>query len=184
MKYIKSILLTSIIFFGATLFVGCGGEDPTPIINMGNGNPGGNPSEPFGKAPDFNLTSVDGGQVQLKDFEGKPLVIFFLGSTCPLCISSAPSIESGINQKFSSSVMNIIGVDTWDGNQAAVENFRNTTGVTFDLLLNASALQNSYNTTYDRLLVVDSNGEIVFKGTSTASSDVDEVVALINKLME
>lgn len=134
-------------------------------------------------APDFSLMSVDGGIVNLANFEGKPLVIFFFGSTCPLCIASAPSVESNITKAYETSDISIIGIDTWDGTGAAVTNFRNSTGVTFDLLLDGSGVQSDYSTTYDRLFVINGEGKIVHKGTTSASNDVGEVVKVINALL-
>lgn len=135
------------------------------------------------KAPDFVLSSIEGDLVKLADFTGKPVVIFFFGSTCPLCIASAPSIESKINDVFNDSQIGIIGIDTWNGSQSAVERFRASTSTTFDLLLNGSTVQSDYKTTYDRLFVIDKDGNIVHAGTKTASSDVDNVVDVINSLL-
>ena len=160
------------------LFVSqCTTIESTPQI-LNNGN------DDDTDAPAFSLLSDGGTEVSLADFSGKPLVIFFFGSTCPLCISSAPDIESGITQMFSSNNMAIIGIDTWDGNQASVENFKNTTGVTFDLLLDGSATGSAYATTYDRLVVVNAKGKIVYKGETSASNDVENVASLVAQLIE
>lgn len=135
-------------------------------------------------APSFSLTSVDGGLVSLSDFSGKPLVIFFFGSSCPNCIAGAPSVESKIHQVFSSDKMAIVGIDTWDGNESTVKNFRNTTDVTFDLLLNGSSIETKYNTTYDRLFVVDGEGKVAFKGNSSAAGTINEVVTVLEGLIQ
>ncbi len=148
-------------------------------------NPGGmnTPPPPTDTAPPFTLTSVDGGLVSQSSFLGKPLVIFFFGSSCPLCVSSAPTVESGIKQNYQNNEINIIGIDTWDGNQVTVENFRNTTNVTFDLLLMGSSVEKAYGTTYDRLVVIDADGKIVFKGSTSASNDVDDVQNVLEDLL-
>lgn len=135
-------------------------------------------------APDFELNSVDGATVSLSDFKGKPLVIFFFGDTCPLCIASGPKIESKINDRFSENEIAIIGIDTWDGNAASVKSFRASTGVTFDLLLKGSSVLSDYGTTYDRLYVIDAQGNIAFKGKSSASQDIENVVTTIEGLLK
>ena len=140
-------------------------------------------TDPIGTAPDFTLTSVDGGEVTLADFSGKPLVIFFFGNGCPLCISSSPKIQSKITNAFSSNDMAIIGIDTWDGNQSSVMNFRNNSGLSFDLLLEGSTVAADYSTTYDRLIVINGKGEIVFQGTSAAGKDVDKVATILTNLI-
>ena len=183
----KSILIITLAI--AVVFIGasCADENPYPTSGTqnNNNNGSGSGSGALGEAaPDFNLSSVNGGAASLENYEGKPLVIFFFGSTCPLCIGSAPSVESEINQMYSADDMTIIGIDTWDGNISAVMNFRNTTGVTFDLLLNGSSVESSYGITYDRLLVVDAKGIIAFKGNSSASNTVDEVMAVLDGLIQ
>lgn len=135
-------------------------------------------------APDFNLASIDAGDVKLEDFAGKPLVIFFFGSTCPRCKGSAPKIETNINSVYADSQIGLIGIDTWNGNLAAVEGFRATTNTSFNLLLNGSSVQSDYMTTYDRLFVIDKDGIIVHAGTTAAGSDISNVTSAIDKLLE
>ena len=177
MKSFKTLFLLGLFLTFTLAITGC---EETPITPAGNNIPNPPATE---DAPDFSLTSVSGTTVSLADFSDKPLVIFFFGSSCTLCKGSAPSIESGIAAKFDSKDVGIIGIDTWDGNLSAVNSFKNTTGVTFDLLLNGSTVENAYNITYDRLLVVDKNGKIAFKGKSSASNDVNDVVKLLEDLL-
>lgn len=172
-EYFKRGISTFLVAIVVAIAVNCTEADPTPVDMT--------PGE-LDTAPGFTLNNDDGSPVSLTDFEGKPLVIFFFGNTCPLCISSAPSIESMITQSFSGDVMAIIGIDTWDGNQASVVNFRSRTGVTFDLLLKGSSIASDYGTTYDRLVVVDGDGKIAFKGSSGASNDITKVVNLLTEL--
>ena len=77
----------------------------------------------------------------------------------------------------------MIGIDVWDGNQESVVNFRNRTGVTFDLLLQGSSVGSAYATTYDRLFVLNAKGEFVHKGSTAAGNDVPKVVSVLNDLL-
>lgn len=137
------------------------------------------------KAPDFTLNSLDNGQVKLANYSGKVVVLFFLGSTCPNCISAAPSIQSKLAVPYASnSNYAILGLDQWDGNTSAVQSFKTTTGVSFPLLLIASPVATSYKTTYDRLVVIDKSGNIAFSGTRGAAADVDVVKAKVDELLK
>jgi hypothetical protein len=55
--------------------------------------------------------------------------------------------------------------------------------VNFPLLLNASSVAREYETTYDRLVVIDQSGEIVFSGTQPASGDLDSAKTLVDSLL-
>jgi len=135
-------------------------------------------------APDFTIDIEGGSKVSLKDYEDKVLVIFFFGSTCPPCITVGPSIESKLNEEFgNNSSFAIIGMDQWDGNEAAVKSFRDKTGVTFPLGLKGSGIAREYGTTYDRLVVINANGKITFKGRSIAANDLDETVNIVKGLL-
>lgn len=158
--------------FSIIFLAGCSTEtvEPDPQVLSG------------GNAPDFSLKSLNGSTVSLSDFAGKPLVIFFFGNSCPLCISSAPDIETDIAKTFSSNEMAIIGIDVWNGNESSVANFKTQTGVSFNLLLDGSVTGTAYGTTYDRLVVVDKDGNIAHKGATSASKDIKNVVSVINSL--
>jgi peroxiredoxin len=137
-----------------------------------------------GSAPDFTLTSLDGMNVKLSDNLGKVVVLFFLGSSCPSCKAAAPDVQSMLVTPFANrSDYKILGLDQWNGNSAAVQSFKTVTGVTFTLLLNASGVASEYKTTYDRLVVVDQMGDIVFSGKQGAAADISEVKQKVESLL-
>lgn len=151
--------------------------DPDP-------NPG-QTTDPADDAPDFSLTDLDGNTVKLDDFNGKVLVLFFLGNNCPTCKSAGPQIQSQLADTYSSNNdFAIIGLDVWNGNSSAVQNFKNTTGITFPLLLNAPGTAAAYNTPYDRLIVVDKIGKIRFKGTRLAHQDLANAINAVKTYLE
>jgi peroxiredoxin len=47
-----------------------------------------------GVAPDFKLTALNGGAVNLADYQGKPLVLHFWAEWCPMCEMEQGSITS------------------------------------------------------------------------------------------
>ena len=125
-------------------------------------------STPNTPAPNFTHTSLDGTQVSLTDFQGKVVYLFFYGAGCPHCRTNGPVTETRINREFSSNPNFIaLGLDTW--NQSSTDNisFRNTTGITYPLLLNARQTLVDYygsSSAYYRSVVIDPNGIIVYQG--------------------
>lgn len=181
----KSIAIVAFFSVITVSFSSCSSDDSgstsTPIVTP---NPTPTP-ETTTKAPAFSLSSSDGNQINLSDFTGKVVVIFFFGNSCPSCKAAAPSIQSKLAAPYSSnSNYQIIGLDQWDGNKASVQSFKTVTGVSFPLLLSASTVAASYKTTYDRLVVINKSGNIVFSGTQGASGDVDAVKAKVDELLK
>ncbi|RDI57643.1 TlpA family protein disulfide reductase [Flavobacterium glaciei] len=180
-KYLtKFSALITLFLLTCISLTSCSGDDSnttetstTPPISSGT------------KAPEFNLNSSDGKQVKLSDYNGKVVVLFFFGNTCPSCKAAAPSIESKLTTPYASNPnYQIIGLDQWDGNLAAVQSFRTSTGVSFPLLLTASPVAASYKTTYDRLIVINKTGDIAFTGTKGAASDADAAKAVVDQLLK
>jgi len=137
-----------------------------------------------GNAPAFELNSLSGSKVKLSDYSNKVVVLFFFGNTCPACIGAAPDVESMLVTPFAARTdYQILGLDQWNGNQALVESFKTKTKVTFPLLLNASVVASEYKTTYDRLIVIDKSGNIIFTGSQGASNDVATVKEKVKTLL-
>lgn len=135
-------------------------------------------------APAFSLKSLDGSQVQLSDYKDKLVVLFFFGNTCPSCKAAAPNIVSMLSAPFASrSDFKILGLDQWNGNAASVQAFKTATGITFPLLLSASGVAADYKTTYDRIVIIDKTGKIVFSGTQGAAADIPAAKAKIEMLL-
>ncbi len=136
-------------------------------------------------APTFALTTTTGESIASTQFEDKTLVIFFFGFNCPPCKAVGPDIESRLHEKFKDSDnFAIIGADQWEGNNAGVDNFQSTTGITFPLGTNGADMAKDFGTTYDRLVVVNSDGKIAYKGNSIATNNLDEVVDLVEGLLK
>jgi peroxiredoxin len=136
-------------------------------------------------APNFVLQNLSGATIQLADFEDKVVVLFFFGNTCPACKAVGPTVEKDLHIAYSGKPGYVIlGLDVWDGNSSAVQSFKDITGITFPLLLDASGVGSDYKTTYDRLVVIDKAGEIAHKGSRPAATDLATVKSVIDDLLE
>lgn len=136
-------------------------------------------------APGFELTALDGATVKLSDHTDKVVVLFFFGNTCPSCKSVAPDIQEKLNEDYADKNDYVVfGLDVWDGNSNSVQSFKDNTNVTFPLLLNASAVSKSYNTVYDRLVVIDKSGKIAHNGSRAAANDLNTVKSKVDDLLK
>ncbi len=124
-------------------------------------------------APDFTLKNLNNEDYKLSDNKGKVILVFLVGYSCPLCIASAPDVKSGLLNVYGSNTnFQALVIDTWDGSTSAVNGFKNSTGLNAVYLQKGASVATSWSITYDRLVVIDSQGKMIFKGTRAARSDV------------
>lgn len=136
-------------------------------------------------APDFTYTDLQGDRHSLSDYDGKVRVLFTLGNRCTSCLAIGNAIETDINQAFNSNLdFQMLGLDFWDATSslATMRDFKQRTGITFPLLLQAGSAGSLYGISYDRLIVIDQQGIIQFKGTSLAANDMDSAIVVIQSL--
>ena len=88
-------------------------------------------------APDFTLTALEGGDVQLSTLRGKPVILNFWATWCPPCRAEMPELEA-LWQRYQDDGLLLIGVDQGE-DAATVERFaRGLVGTTFPLLLDTN----------------------------------------------
>ncbi|WP_158868322.1 T9SS type A sorting domain-containing protein [Maribellus comscasis] len=135
-------------------------------------------------APDFTLKTLNEINYTLSDNKGKVVFVFLVGYNCPLCIASAPTIKSDILDVYNSnSSFQALIIDTWDGSAAAFTTFKNTTNLSGIYLQKGKSVADNWSSTYDRIIVIDAEGTMVFKGTTAASSDADDAAAVIESAL-
>lgn len=113
-------------------------------------------------APAFTLNAYPSGKISLSDYSGKVVFLYFVGYNCPPCIASAPATQSEIADKYDPSVLQVLGLDVWDGTAGQVANFTTQTGVKYPLLMEASSVGTAYNATNDYAVLVDKKGQIAY----------------------
>lgn len=140
-------------------------------------------STPNIPAPNFTLTSVDGTEFSLTDAKGKVVYLFFYGAGCPHCRTNGPVTETRINQEFRDNPnFMALGLDTWNQSTSDNISFRNITGITYPLLLNARQTLVDYygsSSAFDRSVVIDQDGIIVYQGNGFVNTDTDAVLNAI-----
>jgi len=128
------------------------------------------------KAPDFNLKTVDGNQVSLQSFKGKPLVIWFMAAWCPSCVGQAAAINH-VSSEYGNK-LNVLVIDLWasqnigqsaQGLNAETDNdlqafIAKNGSPQWKAALDTVGLTIRYGITQvDSTVVLDSTGNIVFK---------------------
>jgi len=134
---------------------------------------------------DFSIQTMSGEVFTSASLLGKNYVIYFFGYNCPTCKAVGPEIESRLHQVYKDSDdFAIFGVDQWDGNEAGVQRFKSDTGITFPLGLEGSSMARDFRTTYDRLVIVNKEGQKIYTGKWIAANSIDSVEDMLNELLD
>ncbi len=173
-----SLVAGALAVFMLLFTVAC--DDDDYWINPGNEDP-----EVPVKAPGFKLATAGNDTISLDDMENKVVVLFFFGHACAPCRTAAVNIEAKLHKPWESrDDYAVIGIEASNGNRAALNSFRSLTGATFPLLMNGSFAANAYETTIDRLIIVDRGGYIHHKSNLAAGCDLETVHEKVSILLD
>jgi peroxiredoxin len=137
------------------------------------------------KAPAFSLYSIDGSRVQLFDYKDKVVVLFFFGSNCTKCKAEVPFFEEMLVEPYANNNDYVVlGLDYWNSDPAAVKAFKNETGISIPLLLDAGNVGTNYKIFYNRIVVIDKYKNVVFSGTQDAFNDIATAKIQIDYLLK
>jgi cytochrome c biogenesis protein CcmG, thiol:disulfide interchange protein DsbE len=108
------------IVFALILFAGCGGA-ATSSARIGD------------KAPDFTLPGLEGGNVTLSSFSGKPVIINTWNVNCIECKKEMPFVQE-VARQYAPQGLVVISVNTQD-NRATTAEFLSKNGYSFTTVL-------------------------------------------------
>lgn len=83
-------------------------------------------------APDFALKDVDGAQVSLSGYRGRPVLLFFWATWCPYCRSETESLHN-IYETYKSEGLVVLAVEVGESS-ADGRSYRSEHGLTFPIL--------------------------------------------------
>ena len=84
-------------------------------------------------APDFLLEKVSGGETDLSDFRGHPVVLNFWATWCQPCRQEMPQFVDAYS-KYKDTGLVILGVNLQEG-KSVIQPFADDFGMTFPLLI-------------------------------------------------
>lgn len=131
-------------------------------------------------APDFTLSTLDGGQFQLSALKGKPVFLSFWTTGCGACIYQMPFLESA--RAEIGDEVEFITIDMME-NSYTVQSLMNYYDFSLPVALDSDGMvSEDYNVIYTPTnLVIDEQGVIYYirKG---AFLNTDEILAIFNDL--
>jgi peroxiredoxin len=116
-----------------------------------------------GKAPNFTLTDVRGGKVDLSGFRGRVVVLEFWATWCPPCRESIPELNALYDKYKDKGVAVLaISVDKGDGALSTVNSFMKENAVRYPVLMDDGKTNRSYGvTSIPALFLIDKEGRVV-----------------------
>ena len=127
---------------------------------------------------DWQLTSTDGNQINLKDFKGKVVLINNWATWCPPCVAEIPSLQKLYDQYKDKVVFLFVAQDKPEKVKRFVE--KNNLHIPIYFMMNnmPSQLQSpSIPTTY----IIDKKGEIIVKKTGAADWNSGQIHNIFDK---
>ena len=134
------------------------------------------------RAPDFELSDLDGNIHHLRDYRGKVLVVNFWATWCPPCREEMPSMERAW-QKLKNEEMVMIAINVGE-DEDTIFQFTANYPVTFPLLLDQDSEVvgpwgvRGLPTTY----VVDPKGRVVYRAIGGREWDDPELLDKVRAL--
>ncbi|WP_440896352.1 peroxiredoxin family protein [Amphibacillus sp. Q70] len=113
-------------------------------------------------APDFEVTTLDGEQAKLSDYQGELVMLNFWATWCPPCRAEMPDMQK-INDEEDITILAVNMTET-ERNKEVVVDFVKEFDLTFPILMDEeSAIMESYEIyAYPTSYMIDSNGRIQF----------------------
>jgi peroxiredoxin len=131
-------------------------------------------------APDFTLSTLDGGQVKLSALKGKPVILVFWTTGCGACILQMPFLEAAYDELGNE--IEFINIDIGEGSyqvRGTVDYYGFSLPVALD---SDGTVTESYNVIYTPTnVIVDEQGVVYYvrKGAFTSQY---EIISLLEGL--
>ena len=74
-------------------------------------------------APEFDLAKVDGGNISIKELDGKPAVLVFWTAWCPVCKEEAPHVNQ-LAAEFEPKGVKVIGINIGESDARVAEGIK------------------------------------------------------------
>lgn len=113
---------------------------------------------------DFTISDLEGKQVSLSDFAGKPVILFFWAVWCPFCTEELPHLQKQYTN-IKAKGIEVLAIDINDSSER-LKKFLSRHNITLPVLMDE---KNRVSTAYQvngipTYVLIDANGKIQFQG--------------------
>lgn len=142
------------------------------------------PAEAF-IAPGFDLPSLSGGKINIRDYRGKVVFINFWATWCGTCKVEMPSMQKVYDQ-FKDRGLEMLTISV-DKDQSLIQPFMDQYQLTFPVLLDpeSDVAKKAYKTTgVPETFIVNKHGIIVHKAIGPRDWATDDAMAAFAQLVD
>jgi peroxiredoxin len=131
-------------------------------------------------APDWQLKTLSGRAINLKEMKGHLVLIDFFYKGCSPCMRALPGMQA-LSEKYKSKGLKVIGIDTKDKKEE-LDNFPTERGITYTILSGDEKLARDYMVSgYPTVYLIDRNGKIVFTQAGYGKGSEEEIEEIIKR---
>ena len=134
------------------------------------------------KAPNINLTLMDGTPITNETLKDKVAVLQFTASWCSVCRKEMPHLEKEVWQRFKGDNFILIAVDLKEETEKA-KAFYKQTGITYPMAIDLEGgLFESFTLPkagVTRNIVLDKNGKIIFLSRLYERKEFEKMISVI-----
>ena len=150
-----------------------------------NDENGGGGGEQLKAAPDFTLTSIDGDEFELSDFNGKVVVLDFMYVACAYCDDEMGELKD-VYSNYDDNDVVIITIDILPGedNETELRDFGETYGDDWIYALDTDNVWNDYSDSGDgvpKTVIITKDGKIAEEHVGL--TDYEVLSAKIDELL-
>lgn len=118
------------------------------------------------RAPNFELTTLDGKRVKLSDYRGKAVLLNFWATWCSPCKVEMPWFVE-LQKQYGNDGLVILGVAMDDSDTPKIARFASEMGVNYPVLLGTDQVSEEYGNVefLPTSFYIDREGKIIGKGT-------------------
>ena len=133
-------------------------------------------------APNFELTDVAGKTINLKDKQGKVILLNFWASWCPPCVKEIPSMNR-LAESFDADTFEIVSVNFKESPET-ISAFLKSVQVDFPVLIDLDgSVSNRYEIfAFPSSFIIDAKGKLRYSVNAAIEWDESNIKALLEKM--
>ncbi|MCX6090022.1 MAG: redoxin domain-containing protein [Candidatus Atribacteria bacterium] len=135
-------------------------------------------------AVNFTLPDLNGNEISLSEFRGKPVLLTLFSYSCPHCRNEVPQIERIYNQYHDSKSLVVLGIGV-SSSISELEQFRAQYGLSFPILYDPGRVvyHQFFSSGIPALVLINTLGEVAYSYNSSELSGAEIEQLLLNHIL-